>query len=700
MQIIEVKNNLVQLNYDSAQEKPVLSGFIVLKDLKQSFIAQIIHLESNIEGNLIIAKLLFIFDAEGVISNYDGSIPSANSYIDFVQASELLELLPIQYPIALGEVSQQKTMLNLDRSFLEENLLISSDKNSDSNLFIENMCSQLTQQNKKVLVFDFSGDFNFSQNKLTAGEDLKLPLNYETINFIYEKELDDATAQSRALIQDIFLEVQDYIKTLPENFIPFNSFKTVVDEQYKETNLIDLVLLKNKLLKLQNNGVFAQSASEFNSLDLSLKHNLPTIVDLSSIEEKLQREFISFAYNILEKNEENIYVFIKLENYFSDKKLLKQIFTNKKTFTNALCAYSFKYLTELKQLAKNIVFFAPIVKQNDFAGYNSFVNKLNPAEFVVYGRSTHHLPLIVSLTPISQNETTTPEAPEKEDLCYTEMLVNQVIEPLFEEIETNREINVDEEIRKDVDSIYTTPKKTSLYVDEATPELETSETIEDVLTEDDLDFIDDLNIIQTEDSLTEELSNNSSAEENIASLDEIGNQEENIFEDLLDEAELLENKEEASFDDTEEIPENLSSENSFDELLNTENSFSSGEELVLEETCDDNTKEADITPIQTSLLDESLNSFQEDPITESASTMDILPAEASSTPIVPIFSADIEPTVDAQIFEQGDVVSHPKYGKGSVEKLITYGNKTLCSINFDNVGRRLLDPSIVELNKI
>lgn len=49
--------------------------------------------------------------------------------------------------------------------------------------------------------------------------------------------------------------------------------------------------------------------------------------------------------------------------------------------------------------------------------------------------------------------------------------------------------------------------------------------------------------------------------------------------------------------------------------------------------------------------------------------------------------------------EQGDLVVHAKYGTGTVEKMIKYGTKTLFSINFDNVGRRLLDPTLTEIKK-
>lgn len=60
----------------------------------------------------------------------------------------------------------------------------------------------------------------------------------------------------------------------------------------------------------------------------------------------------------------------------------------------------------------------------------------------------------------------------------------------------------------------------------------------------------------------------------------------------------------------------------------------------------------------------------------------------------------MEPVADAPLFESGDVVTHPKYGQGVVEKMINYGNKTLCSISFVNIGRRLLDPNLSELKLI
>ena len=70
--------------------------------------------------------------------------------------------------------------------------------------------------------------------------------------------------------------------------------------------------------------------------------------------------------------------------------------------------------------------------------------------------------------------------------------------------------------------------------------------------------------------------------------------------------------------------------------------------------------------------------------------------------MVPVYDAEIptEDTVLSDPLEQGDTVVHAKYGNGVVEKMIKYGTKTLYSINFDNIGRRLLDPTLTELKKM
>jgi len=68
--------------------------------------------------------------------------------------------------------------------------------------------------------------------------------------------------------------------------------------------------------------------------------------------------------------------------------------------------------------------------------------------------------------------------------------------------------------------------------------------------------------------------------------------------------------------------------------------------------------------------------------------------EEEHVPIYPANTGDIDVS-----YEKGDLVIHDKFGKGKVEKIINYGTKKLCSIYFEGLGRRLLDPSLSELRK-
>ena len=74
--------------------------------------------------------------------------------------------------------------------------------------------------------------------------------------------------------------------------------------------------------------------------------------------------------------------------------------------------------------------------------------------------------------------------------------------------------------------------------------------------------------------------------------------------------------------------------------------------------------------------------------------------EESNEPVVPIYPAEDTGNNDVQMFEPGERVSTPKYGEGVVEKMIKYGNKMLCYVEFPNIGKRLLDPSMAEITRL
>ena len=249
MKLLEIKNNLVKLSYSEAGI-PILGRFIVLVTPAKSYVAQFVNLKSDAVNNFAIAKLLFTFTTDGVVDNYDGSIPSVNSEVSFLPASELLNLLPIETPIKIGNLSQQHDMLSLDVSVFERNFTVFVEKDIHKTTFISNCIRQLFQMKEKSVVVDTCNLFE-DYKKIVFGKDFKLPLNAKMIDYIFEYELAEVDATTKAVIQDIFYAVQQYIKTLEFEFLPIDNFVDVVASQYKEMQMPELALLKNKLLKQQ-----------------------------------------------------------------------------------------------------------------------------------------------------------------------------------------------------------------------------------------------------------------------------------------------------------------------------------------------------------------------------------------------------------------------------------------------------------------
>ena len=190
--------------------------------------------------------------------------------------------------------------------------------------------------------------------------------------FIFDYELSEVDASTKAIIQDIFYDVQQYIKTLDYEFLPIDNFVDVVAAQYKETQMPELALLKNKLLKYRDGNVFANSAEEFLTLKDKINDKNCIIIDVKDFNGALQNKIISFVHKTLESIDKYTYFFVPVDDDNSDKKLLKKLINHNHVFTVFLAGHSYKYAQELKEHADNILLFAPQTVQHDFAIYNTF----------------------------------------------------------------------------------------------------------------------------------------------------------------------------------------------------------------------------------------------------------------------------------------------------------------------------------------
>lgn len=686
MKLLEIKNNLVKLSYTES-ENPILGRFIVLDSGAKSYVAQFVNLKSDTVNNFAIAKLLFTFTPDGVVDNYDGSIPNVNSELSFLPADELLHLLPVETAVKIGNLAQQEDMLNLDISVFERNLTVFAEKDSHKTSFISNCIRQLFQMKEKSVIIDTDNLFE-DYPKIEFTKDFKLPLNSKMIDYIFEYDLAEVEPSTKAVIQDIFYAVQQYIKTLDFEFLPIDNFVDVVANQYKEMQMPELALLKNKLLKYRDTNVFANTKEEVFALKDKLEEKNCSIINLKNIHESLQKEVLSFIHSALESVDKYIYLFVPLTDGNSDKKLLKQIINHNHVFTTILTSSSYKYASELKKHAQNIILFAPSAATNDFAAYNTFLNKLNYDECVVYGKLTQGIPFIVEMNDLDLDLT-------KDDVLGEKyQFVPKTEDTILVRIEENGD---------------------RVLIDDSFVPVE-----------------EDASVTENNMNLTEQNIEEKSSADNTQSIPEISQPpievveapEENVEEvSPTVQPPVMEETPAMPVEPVSEIVEpvaNIMEEESFDNSISEPDLQLDYESENLSPVQDlqesDLIGEDDDLGQQASLTEDDLNFIEEnqvvqpddffdeniisEPIEDNAAYQES-PFINDKPPVVPVYPAGSEELGDdnGTDFKQGDTVSHPRYGRGVIEKIIKYGNKTLCSIAFDNVGRRLLDPSISELSK-
>lgn len=765
MQVLEIKNNLVKIAYD-VNDNLALSSFVIIEDTNTPYVAQVVNVKADKLTNFAIVKLLFTFNEEGILKNYNGTIPSLKSTVSILPSKELLDIIPIENNLIMGELAQQNVTLNVDKTILDNNLLVCSDNVENTNILLKNITKQIDE---KIVIFDTDGLFD-AENKIIFGKDFKLPLNYDTINFIYENELDDVDATSRAVIQDIFIEVQEYTKNLPEGYLPFETFINVVDQQYKETQIPQLVLLKNKLIKYRDLNAFAETLKDVLSLSIAIDKSKVTIIDISEMAPVLQKEIMSYTYGVMKGINETIYSFVKVDNANSSKRLLKTFLSRDGIYTTIICRHEYKYLPELKSAAQNLILFTPQTLQHDFAAYNTFLNKLNTDEFIIYGAHTQNIPLIVELdeleldtqndddetesekdieeipssnvvpmpapvqnTAPQENVTESPEpeiqeeenfkAPEVEypdlgfdnetpssnetptvDFSETETLnvteeqpeenFTQIELPeTFEEpeIEEVQQEEPEEDIQENFDNeISQEPIEEEVFMPETDiPQVEINEDLSEQA------IIEDSNISETPAEYTSQATEEQAPIYNILDDNEIG------YQDAEPEVLPLEPEIDYSVEDID-IEENYQEPQPYDENeAMIEQAAKDVDKLIYEKLPNEDVTLDDLSDLQSDELTEDDLNLIGDLASDNGITPEPeLEYNEEQPPVVPIYNAeDIEPQ-EQQSLEPGDRVSSPKYGEGVVEKMIKYGNKMLCSIEFPNIGRRLLDPAMTEIKKL
>lgn len=743
MDIIEVKNNLVKLSYE---DNLSLSGLILIKDDTKNYIAQILHLESVRAGKIAVAKILFNYK-DGIFA-YDGSIPSLRANVENFSYNEFEKHLDISNPITLGKIPSEKSNLQVGFDFLKENPIILSEKFYVTKVLLNNLAIQLQARKEKIIVFDTVG--MFKNNKISLSKDFKLPLNAQFVDYIYDNEFADATNECKALAQAVFEELRYYSQTV--DFIPFDTFKSVVDSEFARTKLFQMIALKNKIKQIGVMEIFAQKAEEYKVLAEKTANASTLVIDISKFKPALQKECIKYVYSLLKNIDAEFYSFTHLTSDTSDEILLKELVEVENVHTTIICDYNYANLNKLKKCSKNIFMFSPLKQQKDYGGYNVMLQRLAEDEFIAYGKMTKFVPVICKMTQVSQadiiiphstdaiknetqeiqnpeqpqitpetqneeitnNEQTEeikseeitegtavsdsaqqPEEPEDiteiisdteevndndENLSQEQNIVDETDYTETEEVQLTAEpVHAEEDVQSDTDNISENVQDEITIALNEVPDIED----DDELSDDDLDMIEklskpdeEINIINNTEPVSENVADSMDINTNepVISETDAGSNEIQIkteSEDLVNRIDEAENNE---INNTEELNAEIPAE----------------DEVVIE-----NNTEAE--PPAEDNIELEANTVSEPPVQNEPLQM-----RTNTVPVVPEYKADFpdEDRVNSDRIGQGDRVYHEEFGEGVVEKMINYGDKLLCSINFTNVGRRLLNPDISEMKKI
>ena len=391
MKILEVRDSFIKFESDEKQD---LSSFLEVKDSENKYIAQVVKTSKNDDRYISYAKVLFLYD--GTFNPLKGKTPRVDASIVNFPFEIIQESFKVEEPISLGTYLSSTKKINIDKNALNRSFLASIDTPAKISDFVTNVAKNFDKS--KVLVIDMLGVMN-SSIKYKASVDFKLPLNSDSLDFIYEDCLSDATSDSKSMIKDIFEDLSEYIKTVP--FVPFKTLKTIVDDMVEKSHIFKLLVLKNKLAKFEKEGYFAIAQEEIDSLNriINLKSS---VLDLSVLNSQFQNRYLKLIYAELLKEKYDGQVFVIASNSI-DKKNIKNILQNSLISSTFITHSRFKYLNDFKSLFTNYLLEQTFSNNEIFKAYSMYLNNLPKDMLLLVGDSTNFLPIMTNLEEIEES---------------------------------------------------------------------------------------------------------------------------------------------------------------------------------------------------------------------------------------------------------------------------------------------------------
>lgn len=590
MFISGIKNKTLKISFGESQEKLAIGDFLRVNTAGKTVLAQVFEVtcDGQGDGNSALSKIILIINEQNQLCSWQGEIIPSRSKIRKVSAEAILSLINNEKDmLSLGYTFGGNAFKIDSESFLKPTVVF-YDSKAGRIAALEQLSIALAQNDKKTVIFDFIGELSEIGDsvKAEAGKNFKLALDSQRLENLKELLSENTSAEIKVLVDDIFSSLQEYISSSTQGFIPYSALKSVIKSEYEENRIPELAVIKNKLIKFDREGIFANTEFETQALKYCIDNNNIVIVNLSGIPVFWQKDFLNFIIDSNNTNKQNFSLFVDAGSLNVDESIKKSLFCPKPGIVPFVLVPSYHEKSfELLSNADNCIIAESPSSDNLQSKYKGFTELLDGYNLLLAGSVTENIPFILK--------------PDWESS----------IEELSEEKAEQPEIKAPPD-----------------YI---------PQTKEEFLKED--------------------------------------REEEPVFEEELAGEEQEESQEESFSFEEYSIDE--------DEDLNFET----------------------IEPEQSEESEDYDYSLEEEPEQDEIpqETRKATP-EPEGPPIaeIPVFPAEEENEEEEFGLSEGDTVRHEKYGIGVIKKIIGYGNKKLCSIQFKNVGKRLLDPQLAYIEKI
>jgi len=390
MQVANTLNNTIRILFNPKLEAFKLFDFLMVKSDENKYIAQIIEIyddKFDASQNVAKLKLFYQLNQNNEVIPYDNFTPNKECEIIKVKQDEIENFInQDKETFIFGTNTKSSTALNLQYNFFNNNAVVLADKIENANSITYNLAKNLSTK-KNVVIIDQTGVLDYEDaKKIKAGKNFRMPLNYTTIDHVFNKCLNDASLEFQAIGGEIINEIKRFAKKQENEFIPFNQLTKVLMQQYKATPYPELKLLLVRLKKYQMDEIFAKNKTDKDNLFKTIEKNPITILDLSSVDSFWQKAYLDY---IISDIEEKIYLIARINDEHFDADLINKIYNKKKNINFVPnVSYNYKRLPSVMQHCKNYILMPSLFQRADFLDANFALSNLISQGCVIFGENT------------------------------------------------------------------------------------------------------------------------------------------------------------------------------------------------------------------------------------------------------------------------------------------------------------------------